>query len=245
MSTGWGLAGEAEARAAIVVACARLHRRGLLAGTEGNVSVRLPDGSLLATPAGADKGSLVAEALVHLHADGTPCHRVTPTAPACNIHHGAAVAPPSSEIRMHVRVYLHRPQVGAVVHAHPPAATAFATAGRNLPADVLPELIVNVGPVALVPYARPGTEGLPDAMMPWVHSHDVFLLANHGVTAVGADLPDAVHRMESCEQAARILLGAQLLGGASALPSGEREALEVLRSRPSVSSVCVHTESIE
>lgn len=232
-------------REALIEACARLAARGLLAGTEGNLSVRLPDGSLLTTPSGADKGRLGPASLVHLHADGTPCHSVTPGALACNIHHGATVGSASSELQMHVRLYEHREDVRAVVHAHPPAATAFATAGRNLPTDVLPELIVNVGPVALVPYGRPGSVALPDAMMPWLATHEVFLLSNHGVTAVGDSLEAAVHRMESCEQAARILLGAQLLGGALALPAGEADALAAIGRRRSHSSTGVHSESIE
>ncbi len=234
---------EPAIRLAIVRACARLHARGLLAGTEGNVSVRLGDGTLLTTPAGADKAVLVPEALVRLRADGSPCHDVTPDGDSCNMRRGAAPGRASSEVRMHVRVYAERPDVGAVVHAHPPVATAFATAGRPLPADVLPELIVNVGPVALVPYARPGTEALPEAMMPWLSTHHVFLLANHGVTAVGASLDEAVHRLESCEQAARILLGAHLLGGASALPAGEADALDALRRHSFVPTVAVHPES--
>jgi len=119
--------------------------------------------------------------------------------------------------------------VQAVVHAHPPAATGFAAAGRSLPADVLPELPVVVGPVVLVPYARPGTQALADAIAQCAPDHEVFLLANHGVTAVGHSLNDAVLRLESVEQAARILLVSTLLGGAVPLPAGEAAALASLR----------------
>ncbi len=228
-----------EAAGVIVRAAARLHSRGLLAGTEGNLSVRLSDGTLLATPAGADKALLGPDDLIRLDPDGSPHHDVTAADDGCNIQQGSRVHRASSEIRMHVRAYALRPEVMAVVHAHPPAATAFATAGRALPADVLPELIVNVGPIALVPYARPGTDALPDAMTPWLDSHHVFLLANHGVTALGTSIESAMHRLESCEQAARILLGAALLGGAQLLPPGEADAL-----RRSVSSpVAAHPES--
>jgi L-fuculose-phosphate aldolase len=228
-----------EAARAIVRASARLHARGLLAGTEGNLSVRLADGTLLATPSGADKARLAPEDLIRLNPDGSSHHDVTDADEVCNIQQELRVHRASSEIRMHLRAYARRPEIMAVVHAHPPAATAFATAGRALPADVLPELIVNVGPIALVPYARPGTDALPDAMTPWLDTHHVFLLANHGVTALGTSIESAMHRLESCEQAARILLGAALLGGAQSLPPGEADAL-----RPSVSSsVVVHSES--
>lgn len=223
-----GAAEEETARAAIVRACARLHARGLLAGTEGNISVRLSDGTLLATPAGADKAALLPGDLIRLHLTVTVHHPVTAADSASNIGGSSAVARASSEIRMHVRAYQLRADIGAVVHAHPPAATAFATAGRAFPSDVLPELIVNVGPVALVPYGRPGTDALPNAMTPWLETHQLFLLANHGVTSLGATLDQALHRLESCEQAARILLGAALLGGAQPLPPGEADALRLL-----------------
>lgn len=231
-----------EACAGLVSAGARLHRRGLLAGTEGNLSLRLADGTILATPAGADKGLLAASTVVRLHADGTPCHTVTGNDPVSNVDSGALPAGASSEIRMHLRLFAHRDDVGAVVHAHPPAATGFASAARPLPDNVLPELIVNVGPVAFVPYARPGTDALPDAMMPFLESHNVFLLANHGVTTVGRTLREAVHRMESCEQGARILLASRLLGGAAPLPDGEATALDALRRRANDAPLADHLE---
>lgn len=230
------------ARAGIVAAGARLHRRGLLAGTEGNLSVRLVDGTILATPAGADKGALADSAVVHLHADGTLCHTVTAGDGVSNVRAGASVPRASSEMQMHVRLFALRPDVGAVVHAHPPVATAFASVSRPFPGNLLPELIVNVGPVACVPYARSGTAALPDAMMPFIADHDVFLLANHGVTTVGRTLREAVHRMESCEQGARILLASHLLGGAVPLPEGEEAALHALRRRDHDVPVADHLE---
>jgi L-fuculose-phosphate aldolase len=135
----------------------------------------------------------------------------------------------SSEIGMHLRLYALRPDIRAVVHAHPPTATAFAVTGVALRADVLPELIVQVGPVALVPYARSGTSALGDALEPFATGHDAFLLANHGATTVGATLSDALIRMESLEHAARILVAASLLGEVRPLPPGEVEELGALR----------------
>ena len=197
---------------ALVAAARRLHARGLLAGAEGNLSCRLSDGSVLITAAGADKGALTGEGLVRVAADGALL-----AAPA-----GARA---SSELGMHLALYAQRPDVMAVVHAHPPAATAFATAGVPLPDDVLPEIPVLLGPVALVPYGRPGTAALAQAMAPFLPGHHAFLLANHGATTVGTTLHQALLRMESLEQAARILLAARMLGGARALPPGEGEAL--------------------
>lgn len=130
---------------------------------------------------------------------------------------------------MHLAIYAARRDVGAIVHAHPPVATGFALAGEGMPHDLLPELPVVVGPVALVPYGRPGTPALASAMTPFLPAHEVFLLANHGVTTVGRSLTDALLRMESVEQAARIITVARLLGGARPLPPGEGDALAALR----------------
>ena len=132
---------------------------------------------------------------------------------------------------MHVACYAARSDIQAIVHAHPPAATGFAAAGVPLPANVLPELPVVLGPIALVPYGRPGTPALPLAMLPFLPGHDVFLLANHGVTAVGRSVEEAVVRMESVEQAARILVVARLLGGAQPLSPAEAAALASLHPR--------------
>ena len=113
---------------------------------------------------------------------------------------------------MHLRIYRRRNDVQAVVHAHPPVATAFAVCGEVLNDPVLPEVIVALGPIALVPYATPGTEALADRFEPLLTGHDVFLLANHGATTLGPTVEVAYARMESLEHSARILLAARLLG---------------------------------
>jgi len=219
---------EMAAAEALARACHRLHARGLLAGAEGNLSVRLRNGDLLVTPSGVDKGSVDASQMLRLHADGALRHDGTAARANSDGKSGDSRGRPSSEVGMHLACYAARPDVCAVVHAHPPVATGFATAGRTLPANVLPELLVVVGPVAWVPYARPGTPALAAAMAPLLKEHEVFLLANHGVTAVGTSLADALLRMESVEQAARILFIAQSLGGANVLDAAETTALIAL-----------------
>lgn len=216
---------ELAAATALALACQRLHARGLLAGAEGNLSVRLQNGDLLVTPSGFDKGTVQASQMLRLHADGALCHEGTTACANSDGNSGDCTGRPSSELQMHVACYAARPDVRAVVHAHPPVATGFATAGRTLPANVLPEVPVVVGPIALVPYGRPGTPALAAAMAPFLDGHEVFLLANHGVTAVGISLADALQRMESVEQAARILFVAQSLGGANTLDDAEATAL--------------------
>lgn len=216
----------------IASACRRLHARGLLAGAEGNVSVRLPAGDLLVTPSNVDKATISPEQIVRVYADGTLHHEQLEWGPPGDGDAGDRTARASSELGMHVRCYAARSDVHAVVHAHPPAATGFATAGLTIPADVLPELPVVVGPIALVPYARPGTGALAEAMGPFLSGHEAFLLANHGVTALGRSLEHAVLRMETVEQAARILLVARMLGGEQRLASAEAAHLAALYRSP-------------
>lgn len=222
----------AQRRADIAAACRRLHARGMLAGAEGNLSCRLPDGTVLVTASGVDKGAAKPADVLHLHADGTLRHDAWHDDHQENAPARDSRLRPSSELHMHLACYAARADVQSIVHAHPPAATGFASAGCTLPANVLPELPVVIGPVALVPYGRPGTVALAAAMQPYLAQHDVFLLANHGVTVLGVSLADAVVRMESVEQSARILLVARLLGGEVPLPAAEAEALAALRARP-------------
>ena len=190
--------------------CQRLWARGLIAGPDGNVSVRLDADRLLVTPSGGAKVDVRAEELVEVscatgHADG-----------------GRA----SSELAMHLAIYRARPDVHAVVHAHPPTATGFAVAGETLPDGVLPELIGQMGAVALVPYFTPGTDAAARAFAPYLAAHDAFLLANHGATTVGPTLDAAHRRMESLEHAARILLTARLVGRVTPLTDAQRAALQ-------------------
>jgi len=222
---------EQELRVMLAAACRRLHARGLLAGAEGNLSCRLPNGDLLVTASGVDKGAIDHTHVIRVRADGTLAQHEHPLGMAGTPESPDIRRRPSSELGMHLACYAARADVQAIVHAHPPAATGFAAAGLPIPADVLPELPVVVGPIALVPYGRPGTPALADAMRPFLAAHEVFLLANHGVTAVGRSIEDAVLRMESVEQSARILTVARLLGGAQSLPAAEVAGLASLHPR--------------
>ena len=132
---------------------------------------------------------------------------------------------------MHLRIYRRRPDVMAVVHAHPPTATGFAVAGEGLMACVLPEVIFQVGQVPLLRYATPGSEELADTFEPYLATHDAFLLANHGATTLGPSLLLAHQRMESLEHAARIVLAARLVGRVNVLDGNEVRALEAARQR--------------
>ena len=206
----------AAAARRMVACCRQLAARGLIAGQDGNVSVRVGRDRVLVTPAGRMKGELAAREMVAVDLSGRVRDRDRK---------------PTSELDLHLRILRRRKDVGAVVHAHPPAATGFAVAGEELEKFVLPELIFLVGRVPLVPYGTPGTPELGDRLEPFLDGADAFLLANHGAVTVGPTLDVAWIRMEALEHAARILLAARLLGRVNALDPAAVATLDRLRER--------------
>ena len=177
--------------------CRQLAAGGLIAGRDGNLSVRLGPDRVLVTPSGLIKSTLTAGDMVEVGLAGRKRRgRRNPT----------------SELDLHLRILSRRPDVGAVVHAHPPAATGFAVAGEEIPANVLPELILMVGRVPIVPYGRAGTPELGDRVEPYLAEHDALLLANHGAVTMGKTLDQAWIRMETLEHAARIIMAARAIG---------------------------------
>jgi L-fuculose-phosphate aldolase len=198
-----------------------LFDRGWIAASDGNVSVRLPDGGILVTPAGVCKGMLECDDLVICDLDGRKI---------------AGARSPTTELEMHLTVYRMREDVSAVVHAHPPAATGFAASGRELNIGFLPEVIVRLGSVPLARYGTPGTPALSEGMAPYVASYDAVLLANHGAVAWGEDPMQAFFRMDTLEHYARVTLIAHLLGGPRPLPRVEIAKLFEARARYGVKS---------
>jgi L-fuculose-phosphate aldolase len=207
---------EEQHRQELCVAGRWLYERGYIVACEGNLSVRLADGRVLATPAGYAKGNLVPGDLVLLNASG---HALG------NTH------PPSTELLMHLLFYRLRPDVQAVCHAHPPHATGFASAGRALDQAILPEVVVALGKVPLAPYGTPGTEELGVTLEPFVPHYNAILMANHGAVTCGPDLLTAFFYMETVEHLARVTLVAEMLGGASLLSRTDVEVLVASRSR--------------
>jgi L-fuculose-phosphate aldolase len=203
-----------EARRAVVQVCHRLYERGLIAGQDGNVSVRVGS-HILVTPAGASKVDVRAQDLILLRPDGSKVS-------------GRGTA--SSEVQVHLAAYAARSDIGAVVHAHPPTATGFAVAGVPLDYDALAEMVYNVGRVPMVRYAPPGSREVAALVARALDGADVVLMANHGAVAVGPSLQVAHQRMESLEHAARILLAARQLGGVRRLTRAEVRALESART---------------
>ena len=201
----------------------RLWTRGYVASNDGNISVRLDADRLLMTPASVSKGFMTPEMMVVTDLDG-------------RLISGAPGRKPSSEIQMHLVVYRARPDVGAVVHAHPPLSTGFAVAGIPLDRAVLAEVVTTLGSIPIAEYGTPSTQELADAVAPYVRMHDGLLLANHGALALGKDLFGAYYKMETIEHFARISLVARMLGGERLLSREEVLRLQDLRGRYGIAS---------
>lgn len=203
----------------MALCCRQLAAQGLIAGRDGNLSVRLDPRRVLVTPSGFLKSQIRASDMVEVDL-ATGQHKRGPRKP-------------TSELDLHLRILRHRPDVWAVVHAHPPMATAFAVAGQEIPGNLLPELIFTVGPVPLVPFGMPGTPELGDRIVPCIEDprHQALLLANHGAVTMGRTLDEAWIRMESLEHAARIIAAARTLGEPVPLNARAVETLEAMRER--------------
>jgi len=187
-----------------------LHRQGLLVALDGNLSARLPDGAVLCTRAGCHKGLLTEDDLVVADAEGRWLR---------------GLGRPTSELALHLAAYEERPDVLAVVHAHPPAAIAASVAGLDLDRPLLPEVVLTLGTVPTIPYATTGTRALADAVRPALRYRDGVVLERHGVVALGRDLPEALGRLETVEQVARVALDATAVGRLTPLPADEARSL--------------------
>jgi L-fuculose-phosphate aldolase len=203
----------ARTKADIVEVGRRLYARGLIGGNEGNVSVREGD-VLFITPAGVCKGFLSPEQIVTTDLAGRP----------------TAGGRASTETLMHTAVYARRPDVKAVVHAHPPTATGFAVAGVPLDRPLVAEAVVALGPVPIIPYGMPSTAALAENVGEAICGAHALLLAHHGALAVGDSLWRAWERMETLEQLARVALVARSLGREDPLPAADVSRLEEVRA---------------
>lgn len=206
-----------QEKEAIVTICRRMWQKGWVAANDGNVSVKIAEGQYLATQTGVSKADITPAQIGLIDAE-------------CNILNAAAGFAPSSEMKMHLRCYRDRPDINAVVHAHPPISTGFACAHLPLDDYCMIESVLSVGAVPVTPYATPSTDEVPEAIAPFLQSHDVLLLANHGALTLGTDLRTAYYRMETLEHQALISLVARLLGGAVPLSREQIDRLIALRS---------------
>jgi L-fuculose-phosphate aldolase len=205
---------ESSLRADIVEVGRRMYARGYTASNDGNISVRLGVDRLLMTPKSVCKGFMTPDMMCITDLEGKKLQ---------------GDRDPSSEMLMHLEVYRQRPDVQAVVHAHPPTATGFAVAGIPLDRAVLAEVVTTLGSIPIAEYATPSTSELPAAVRKYVKAHDGMLLANHGALTAGSDLFSAYYKMETIEHFAQISLVARLLGRENLIAREELDRLQLLR----------------
>ena len=194
----------------------RIYDRGMVAANDGNISVKLNDNEFLCTPTGVSKGFMTPEYICKVDAKG-------------NVIQANGNFKPSSEIKMHMRVYAERPDVQSVVHAHPVYATSFAIAGIPLTQPIMPEAVIALGCVPIAEYGTPSTNEIPDAVSKYLQHFDAVLLANHGALAYSNSLLAAYHKMESLEFYAQLLFQSRLLGGPKELSQNQVKKLYEIR----------------
>lgn len=207
---------ETQLRREIVEAGRRLYQKNMVASNDGNISARLSEKELLITPTGVCKGDMTEDMLLKVDMEG-------------NVLEGYLKA--TSEMKMHLAVYQQRPDVKAVVHAHPQKATAFAVAHLGFDEIILPEAIFALGNIELAEYGTPSTEEIPQAVRKKINAADALLLANHGALTVGKTPMEAYFNMETLEHFAAIALYAKQLGGACALSEEQVKKLIQVRSQ--------------
>jgi L-fuculose-phosphate aldolase len=207
---------EQEIREQICAVGQRMYARNMVAANDGNISVRLGNGEFLCSPTGVSKGFMSPNHICRVDAKGN----------AIETREGLK---PSSEIKMHMRVYELRQDVNAVCHAHPSFATAFAIAGIPLEEPIMPEAVLFLGSVPIARYGTPSTMEIPDSIEEFLPNYDAVLLANHGALSWGKDLTTAFHKMESVEFYAELLYKAKVLGGPNLLTGAQVNRLYQLR----------------
>ena len=194
----------------------RIYDRGMVAANDGNISVKISDNEFLCTPTGVSKGFMTPEYICKVDRDG----KVIQANPGFK---------PSSEIKMHMRVNKERPDVKAVVHAHPMYATGFAIAGIPLTQPIMPEAVIALGCVPIAKYGTPSTEEIPDAVSEHLQYFDAVLLENHGALSYSDSLLNAYHKMESVEFYAKLLYISNQLGGPKELSEAQVQRLYEIR----------------
>lgn len=207
---------EWQVRRQIVDISKRVYDRGFVAATDGNVSHRLSGDRVMVTPSGSCLGEL------------------DPTDLACVSLSGRFLdgrSKPTSELALHLTVYAMRPDVEAIIHAHPPIANAFSFAGQTLEQCVIPEVVAGFGTIPTTEYATPSTEESAHVIRALIRNHDAILLQRHGSLTVGPNLRDAFFKLDKLEHAAQITLAARQLGAVIPMSQDELRRLGEMRER--------------
>lgn len=213
---------EHELKKLIIEVGKNLWQKGFVASNDGNISVKLNNQEILVTPTGVSKGFMTEEMIVKMDLSG-------------NLVSKNSMLKPSSEVKMHLAVYKHRPDVAGIVHAHPPYATSFAVAGIPLEKNILPEAVLFLGSVPLAKYGTPSTDEVPQSLIPYLQKSDAMLLENHGSITFGSDLLSAYHKTETLEHFAAIYHHALQLGNVNSLPEEKIQELIELRRKMQLS----------
>ncbi|MBV9240659.1 MAG: class II aldolase/adducin family protein [Acidobacteria bacterium] len=206
---------ESSARKLIVEIGRLMYERSYVVSSDGNVSIRLDENRVIATPTMTCKGRMTEDSLALTDMEGKPLSDKRA----------------SSELAMHLLIYKMRPDIKAVCHAHPPHGTAFAVAGLAIDKPILSEVVLTLGCVPLTDYGTPSTSELTERMKPYVTHHNALLMANHGAVAYGEDLWQAWDRLETLEHTAKIAILARALGGANELPQEAISKLVEIREK--------------
>lgn len=207
-----------EAKQMILDVGRRMYQKNFVAANDGNITCKVDDDIIWATPTGVSKGFMTEDMLVKMYLDG----RV--------IRQGDL--DPSSEIKMHLRIYQENPEIRGITHAHPPICTSFAIAGISLDKAIYPEALVNLGTVPCVHYETPGSPALPDSVAPYCKDYNALLLANHGAVSWGKSLIEAFYRLESMEHYAMVLMyTGNVIGKANVLSCDQVQELLDIRTR--------------
>ncbi len=210
------MANEYEIKKQICEIGKRIYDRNMVAANDGNISVKLNDNEFLCTPTGVSKGFMTPDYICKVDKNG-------------KVLQANGNFRPSSEIKMHMRVYQERPDVKAVVHAHPMYATTFAIAGIPLTQPIMPEAVITLGCVPIAKYGRPSTMEIPDAVSEYVQYFDAVLLENHGALTYADSLESAYYKMESTEFYAQLLYQSRQLGGPKEFTPQQVEELYEIR----------------
>lgn len=202
----------------------KIYMNGFVAANDGNISARIDDKYILTTPTGVSKGFMTPDMLVLMDMEG-------------NIIEGKLK--PSSEFKMHLKFYKERNDINAVVHAHPPFATAYAVAGIPLDNPILPEVVINIGKIPVAKYSTPSTDEVPQSISQYVDKTDVILLENHGALTAGENLNAAYFKMETLELYAKINTISNIIGDANAIKDNQITKLINIRKNMKVKGKCI------
>ena len=213
-----------EAKKLIVDIGRRMYQKNFVAANDGNISCKVDDDIIWTTPTGVSKGFMTEDMMVKMRLDGTVLSQ--------------GERGPSSEVKMHLRIYNENPEARGVCHAHPPISTSFAIAGIGLDKAIYPEALVNLGTVPCVHYEAPGSQGIPDSIAPYCRDYNALLLANHGAVAWGGSLMEAWYRLESTEHYAMVIMyTGNIIGKANVLSCEQVGELIEIRKKMGITNL--------